>query len=248
MPEREGVQPPRVVILAGGLGTRLRERSGELPKALVEVRGEPFAHHQLRLLAAQGVREVVYVIGFRGEKLRHAIGDGGRFGLRVEYVDEGEELHGTGGALRVALDAGALADQVAILYGDSYLPIDLAPVWAAFEGSLRPALMTVLRNEDRWDRSNAVVEGSHVVLYDKRTEHRDSRMAWIDYGLTVLRREVVDGIPRNAVVDLGEIYRALSVRGELAAYEVFTRFYEAGSPDGLAELEVYLGSEPAGGR
>ena len=220
----------------------MQHRSGELPKALVEVRGEPFAHHQLRLLAAQGVREVVYVIGFRGEKLRRAIRDGSRFGLRVEYVDEGDELHGTGGALRFALDAGALADTVAILYGDSYLPIELAPVWAAFEASERPALMTVLRNEDRWDRSNAVVEGGAVVLYDKRAEARDPRKAWIDYGLAVLRREVVEGIPAGSVVDLGDVYRELSLQGDLAAYEVSTRFYEAGSPDGVAELERYLES------
>lgn len=220
----------------------MQHRSGELPKALVSVRGEPFAHHQLRLLAGQGVREVVYVIGFRGEKLRDDVGDGSRFSLRVDYVDEGEELHGTGGALRFALDAGALTDPIAILYGDSYLPIELAPVWAAFEASQRPALMTVLRNEDRWDRSNTVVEDGAVVLYDKRPEERNTQMHWIDYGLTVLRREVVEEISPGAVVDLGDVYRKLSLQGELAAYEVPTRFYEAGSPDGVAELERYLES------
>jgi len=220
----------------------MQHRSGELPKALVSVRGEPFAHHQLRLLAGQGVREVVYVIGFRGEKLRDDVGDGSRFSLRVDYVDEGEELHGTGGALRFALDAGALTDPIAILYGDSYLPIELAPVWAAFEASQRPALMTVLRNEDRWDRSNTVVEDGAVVLYDKRPEERNTQMHWIDYGLTVLRREVVEEISPGAVVDLGVVYRKLSLQGELAAYEVPTRFYEAGSPDGVAELERYLES------
>ena len=197
MPERKHIEPPLVVILAGGLGTRMRDRAGELPKALVEVAGEPFAHHQLRLLAGQGVREVVFVIGFRGEKLRAAIGDGSRFGLSVGYVDEGEELHGTGGALRYALDADALTDPIAVLYGDSYLPIELAPVWAAFAESGRLALMTVLRNEDRWDRSNAVVEDDVVVLYDKRPEERTARMAWIDYGLTVLSREVVEDIARG---------------------------------------------------
>ncbi len=160
----------------------------------------------------------------------------------MEYVDEGETLHGTGGAVRFALDAGALTDPVAVLYGDSYLPIELAPVWAAFEGSRLPALMTVLRNEDRWDRSNAIVEGGDVVLYDKRAEHRDPRMAWIDYGLTVLRLEVVEKISPGSTVDLGEVYRTLSLRGSLAAYEVSTRFYEAGSPDGVAELECYLES------
>ncbi len=128
----------------------------------------------------------------------------------------------------------------ACLYGDSYLPLDLTPVWGAFRTAERPALMTVHRNEDRWDQSNAVVEDGMVVLYDKRPEHREPRMAWIDYGFAVLRREVVEEIPRGAVADLGDVYRDLSSRGDLAAYEVFTRFYEAGSLDGLVELERYL--------
>lgn len=240
MPERERLGPPQVVILAGGLGTRLQHLTGELPKALVPVAGEPFAHHQLRLLAAQGVRDVLYVIGFRGEQLRAAVGDGSEFGVTVSYVDEGPELHGTGGALRFALDAGALADVIAVLYGDSYLPIELAPVWAAFEAPRRPALMTVLRNEDSWGRSNAIVESGTVVVYDKRPEGRDPRMAWIDYGLSVLRRGVVEEIPAGTPVDLGDLYHNLSIRGDLAAYHVSTRFYEVGSPEGVAELERHL--------
>ena len=237
---RDAGSPPQVVILAGGLGTRLQHLTGELPKALVPVRGEPFAHHQLRLLVGQGAREVLYVIGVGGDQIRAAIGDGSAFGVSVTYADEGTDLHGTAGALRFALDAGALGDVIAVLYGDSYLPIDLAPIWAAFEASGCPSLMTVLRNEDRWDRSNAVFENGSVVLYDKRPQSRDPRMAWIDYGLSVLRRDVVEGIPSSAVVDLGDIYRDLSVRGDLAGYEVSTRFYEAGSPEGVAELERYL--------
>lgn len=212
----------------------------DLPKALVPVLGEPFAFHQLRLLASQGVSEVVYVVGHRGEQLRDAVGAGRAFGLDVSYVDEGDQLHGTGGALRVALDEGALPPQFGVLYGDSYLPVELAPVWEAFAASGRPALMTVHRNEDRWDRSNAVLEGGLVVLYDKRPESRDERMKWIDYGFCVLRREVVEEIAAGQVVDLADVYRRLSARGELAGHEVTERFYEAGSPQGLADLERHL--------
>jgi NDP-sugar pyrophosphorylase family protein len=230
-------------VLAGGLGTRMEAFAGDLPKALLPVLGEPFVHHQLRLLAEQGVREAVFVIGFRGDALRAAVGDGGAFGLQVTFVDEGSELHGTAGALRFAHASGALGDPIAVLYGDSYLPIDLAPVWDAFAGTGLPALMTVLRNEDRWDRSNAVVEDGRVVLYDKRPEHRDPRMAWIDYGLSVLRRDVLEEIPSGAVVDLGDVYSDLARRGDLAAHEVSERFYEAGSPEGVVELERYLGEK-----
>ena len=211
-----------------------------IPKALVPVLGEPFAFHQLRLLSSQGVRDVVYVVGHRAAQIRDAVGDGSEFGLGVSYVDEGDELHGTGGALRVALDRGALGEAFGVLYGDSYLPTELAPIWAAFAASGRPALMTVHRNEDRWDRSNAVLEDGLVVVYDKRPEARDPRMAWIDYGFSVLRRTVVDGIPAGTTVDLAEIYGTLSARGELAGHEVAERFYEVGSPEGVADLERHL--------
>ena len=234
------VQPSPVVVLAGGLGTRLRDAAPGLPKALVPVLGEPFAFHQLRLLASQGVREVVYVIGHLGSQIRAAVGDGDAFGLGVSYVDEGESLRGTGGALRFAHDRGVLPEVFGVLYGDSYLPIDLAPIWLAFDISNRPALMTVLRNDDLWDRSNASFENGHVTAYDKRPETRSSEMRWIDYGFSVLRRDVVGSISAG-VVDLAEVFRDLSERGELAGFEVAERFYEVGSPEGVADLERRLG-------
>jgi NDP-sugar pyrophosphorylase family protein len=232
--------PPQVVILGGGLGTRMEAFGGGRPKALIPILGEPFAHHQLRLLAAQGIREVVYVIGFRGEQIRSEVGDGRALGVAVSYVDEGERLHGTGGALRFAHDAGSLADVFGVVWGDSYLPIDLRPVLAAFHSSGCPALMTVLRNEDRWDRSNAVFRDGRVIDYDKRARHRDPQMRWIDYGFSVFRRQVVESIPSGAARDLGDVCRELSLRSELAGFEVDTRFFEVGSPEGVAALEAYL--------
>jgi NDP-sugar pyrophosphorylase family protein len=233
-------RPLQVVILGGGLGTRMEDFVGGRPKSLIPILGEPFVHHQLRLLVRQGIRDVVYVIGFRGEQIRTEVGDGRRFGVAVSYVDEGERLHGTGGALRFAHDTGSLDDVFGVVYGDSYLPIDLRPVWAAFHSSGCPALMTVLRNEDRWDRSNAVFRDGKVIEYDKRARTRDQRMRWIDYGFSVLRRGVVESIPSGVVRDLADVYRELSLRGDLAGFEVDTRFFEVGSPDGVAALESYL--------
>lgn len=234
----------QVVILAGGLGTRVRQLTGDLPKALLPIRGEPFVHHQLRLLRRQRIRDVVFVTGYRGASIQEAVGTGEEFGLSVSFVDEGEALHGTAGALRVALDAGALSGSFAVLYGDSYLPIDVTPVWAAFADAGRAALMTVFRNDDRWDRSNAVLEGGMVTLYDKRPDARHPGMAWIDYGLSVLDRRVVEALPAGEVVDLADVYRDLSLRGQLAGFEVASRFYEVGSPEGIADLEDYLAHEP----
>jgi NDP-sugar pyrophosphorylase family protein len=230
------------VILAGGVGSRLRPLTEDAPKALLPVLGRPFADWQLELLADQGVDRVLYSVGYRGEMIRDHVGDGGRWGLRVSYVDEGERLRGTGGALRLALDLGELEDDFFVLFGDSYLPIDLAPIELAWRQTDLPALMTVYRNDRRLDASNAIYREGQVVLYDKsRPAERVAEMHWIDFGLSVLAREsVAERVPAGAVADLADLMRELSRERKLAGFEVSERFYEAGSSAGLRELEDYL--------
>jgi NDP-sugar pyrophosphorylase family protein len=226
------------VILAGGLGTRMRPATEQIPKVLLPVAGQPFAHHQLKLLQDGGVTDVVYSIGYLGEMVRDYVGDGRRFGLDVSYVDEGAELRGTGGALRLAADAGALSDRFLVLYGDSYLPIDFGAVAAAFDRGPEPALMTVFHNRDQWVPSNVVFDGHRVVTYDKR--RTVPGMDWVDYGVSVLHRSLVMELDAGSVVDLADVFHELSGAGRLAGYEVHERFYEIGSPPGLAEVEGIL--------
>jgi NDP-sugar pyrophosphorylase family protein len=237
------------VVLAGGLGTRMRPATEAIPKALVPVLGRPFADWQLEHLAAQGVERVTYSVGYRGDMLRAHVGDGQRFGLRMSWVDEGERLRGTGGALRLALDEGALEKAFFVLYGDSYLPVQMSEVEAAWRDSKQPALMTVLRNEGRWDSSNAIFKDGRVTLYDKsRPQNKQSEMHWIDYGLSVLTRDVIASrVKSGSVADLADLMKDLSREGLLAGFEVHQRFYEAGSPAGLKDLEHYLSNAGNGG-
>jgi NDP-sugar pyrophosphorylase family protein len=230
------------VVLAGGLGTRMRPLTERMPKALIPVLGKPFCDWQLAHLASQRIERVLYSVGYRGDMLRDHVGDGSRFGLEVSWVDDGKRPLGTAGALRRALDSQLLDGAFFVLYGDSYLPITMADVEQVWRGSNLPALMTVLRNEGRWDKSNAIYANGKVVLYDKsRPNTRRAEMAWIDYGLSVLTSDVIAGrVPSGAVVDMADILRDLSVEGLLAGYETSQRFYEAGSPQGLRDLEEYL--------
>lgn len=230
------------VVLAGGLGTRMRPMTETMPKALIPVLGRPFADWQLELLAERGVDRAVYCIGYRGDMLRAHVGDGSRFGLKVSWVDEGSRLLGTGGALRLALDDRDLDESFFVLNGDSYLPINMAEVEQAWRESAQPALMTVLRNDGQWDRSNAIYSDGRVVLYDKgQSAERPSEMHWIDYGLSVLTRDVIASrVKSGAVADMADIMRNLSRDGLLAGFEVRQRFYEAGSPAGLRDLEEFL--------
>ncbi len=224
------------VILAGGLGTRMRPLTDHCPKTLLPVRGRPFAYHQLHWLAAQGVTEVVYAIGHQGQMIRRYWDSEPQPVGWIRYVDEGETLRGTGGALRLALEQGVLQESFLVIYGDSFLPIVFAPVWNAFLESGKPALMTVLRNEGRWDRSNAVYEDGRVVLYDKQG---GAAMQYIDYGLSAMRRAVLEGVTAEKF-DLADLFRDLSLQGKLAGFRVAERFYEVGSPAGLLALEAYL--------
>jgi MurNAc alpha-1-phosphate uridylyltransferase len=231
------------LILAGGLGTRMQEYDPTLPKTLLPVAGRPFADWQLEWLRSEGVESVVYSIGHLGEQIRQFVGTGERWDLSVEFVEESAGLRGTGGAIRLAADHGVLADHFFVLYGDSYLRLDLAGLDAHFAEERLPAIMTVFANEGRWDTSNVVFDGSLVTRYRKDSPEADPSMAYIDYGLSVLDRGVVtERIPPDRHVDLAALMADLSDDRLLGGFEVYERFYEIGSPDGIAELGEYLTS------
>lgn len=227
-------------ILAGGLGTRMREISNDLPKALIPVLGKPFLFYQLEWLARQNVRRVVLALGYCADMISVAVGDGSRFGLSVAYANEGDALRGTGGALRFIADLGLLDDSFFVLYGDSYLPIDFLPVWRT-SGDGRFDTMTVMRNDGRWDKSNVIFRNGDLMLYDKFAPNPGALgMTYIDYGLSVLTRDtIVHGVPADDVTDLAHLLNRLSIERRLRGHEVFERFYEIGSPQGLADFEDY---------
>ena len=225
-----------VAILAGGLATRLRPLTEIIPKALVEINGEPFLAHQLRLLSRSGIDRVVLCAAYRGEQIREYAGDGRAFGLHIDYSFDGPQLLGTAGAIRHALPL--LGGRFFVLYGDSYLPCDYAAIQRTFLASKMAALMTIFPNSDRWDTSNVEFSGGRIRAYDK--VNRTAAMRHIDYGLGVFRRDVFEALSEGEPVDLAAVYRDLVRRGELAAYEVPTRFYEIGSPEGIRELAEFL--------
>ena len=225
-----------VAILAGGLATRLRPQTETTPKALLDVNGEPFVAHQLRLLRARGIVQVVLCIGYLGEQIARVVGDGSQFGLKVTYSFDGPTLRGTAGAIKNALPL--LDESFLVLYGDSYLECDYTAVQTAFERAGKQALMTVYRNEGHWDTSNVEFADGHMRAYSK--QQRTERMKHIDYGLGVFSRAAFIGVPERTPYDLEMLYRDMLEQGQLAVCEVSQRFYEIGSPAGLEELRQHL--------
>jgi len=231
-----------VAILAGGLATRLRPITEKIPKVLVPIAGKPFLAHQLTLLHEQGITRAVLCLGHLGEMVRQGFGDGAAQGVQLDYSFDGPVLLGTGGALKLALPK--LGEKFFVLYGDSYLPTPFAPIAEFFERSGKPGLMTVYRNEGKYDTSNVVFGDGEIKVYDKK--QRRPEMRHIDYGLSLFRREVFERYPADKPFDLADVMRDLVVKKQLAGYEVPERFYEIGSHEGLEELNALLSKETGG--
>jgi NDP-sugar pyrophosphorylase family protein len=209
---------------------------------MIMVAGEPFIAHQLRLLRREGITNLIICSGHLGEQVKSFVGDGSRFECNIRYAADGNRLLGTGGALRQALPL--LGAQFFVMYGDSYLDISFRPVYEAFLRSNCPALLTVFRNANQWDKSNVEYIDGRIRRHDK--VNRTSAMQHIDYGLSVLASDALAQRPTGVPFDLSEVYRDLAACGQLAGYEVQNRFYEIGSPAGLAETDSYLSAKRQG--
>ena len=240
-----------VVVLAGGLATRLGPLTEATPKSLLDVAGRPFVEHQMDLLARHGLRDVVFCIGHHGDQVANALGDGSRWGMHFRFVPDGLRLLGTGGAIRAVLPL--VGPAFFVLYGDSYLDCDYAAIERTFREGTAAGLMTVYRNDNRFDRSNVQFEHGRILVYDK--QHRTAAMRHIDYGLGVLTPRAFepwspgskDPGRRSDGFDLAVVYQHLVARGELLGYEVATRFYEIGSREGLEETRAVLAARASNG-
>jgi NDP-sugar pyrophosphorylase family protein len=227
-----------MVILAGGLGTRLRPLTSEVPKALIPIGGKPFLHHQIELLKRQGIRDIVLCVGHLADMVEDYFGDGRWLSVRIRYSEEEGSLLGTAGAIKKAQPL--LADDFFLMYGDSYLMIDYQEIMRYFRRFHRLGLMVVWKNRDQLDRSNVAVEAHLVTAYNK--DQKSPNMTYINYGLSVLRKEALLVIPNGRPFSQEEFYQILIARGELLAFEVEQRFYEIGSPKGLKEFQMLIAS------
>jgi NDP-sugar pyrophosphorylase family protein len=228
-----------VALLAGGLATRLGHAAATVPKAMVEVAGRPFIEHQLELLHRNGIRRVVLCLGHLGEQIEDHLGDGSRFAMELRYRHDGKAALGTGGAVRSALPE--LGDVFWVMYGDSYMDIDYSAVLEKFDQNAAAlGLMTVIRNDDRWDRSNVIFRGGRLMRYDKKNRAPDMR--YIDYGVQILRSEAAERLIANRPADVADLYRVLVSEGRMVGHEVNRRFYEIGTPGSLEETRRFLGN------
>lgn len=225
---------PQIVILAGGLGTRLRPLTDSVPKPLVNIMGKPFIQWQIELLREFGIKRFLLCVGHRADQIETFLGDGSRFEVEVKYSHDGETQLGTGGAL---IKAYAMLDPwFLVMDGDSYLPIDFRGPIAAFRESQRQGLMAVYRNQNRFGPSNVRIQRGQVTAYNREA----TNYSYIHIGLTILDRGLLTRFPAETFLLMDAIYQDLVAHGNLVAYTVRRRFYEIGSFEGIAALERRL--------
>jgi len=233
----------QAVILAGGLGTRLRPLTETIPKPMMSIKGRPFLEYELLLLKSHGIHDYVLCVGYLGEKIEEYFGDGSNFGVTIRYSHD--TLAGPAGALKRAEDL--LEDIFFVTYGDAYLRLDYEQVMEYFTEKKELGLMTVYENRNNYGKSDLVVRDGYVVRYDKKKNNE--AMNWINFGVSLLRKKALELIPKDrSFVDEEEFYGNLIERKELLAYEVRERFYEIGNPASLQEFEKFVSQEEKGGQ
>lgn len=227
----------QAVILAGGLGVRLRPLTLTVPKPMVPVAGKPFLEHQIAMLREQGVDEVVLLTGYLSQAIEDHFGDGADFGVRIRYSREEQPL-GTGGGLVQARDL--LRDVFLLLNGDSYLEIDYRALHERLLRSDAQAAMVVYDNgtEDTTVLNNVRVDSAAYVTRYEKDGGEESNLTHVDAGVLAVRKSVLELCPTEGVFSFEkELYSLLGERRELLGHEVRQRFYDIGNPDRLRLFE-----------
>jgi NDP-sugar pyrophosphorylase family protein len=229
----------QAIILAGGLGTRLRRLTSMIPKSMVTILGRPFLAYQLELLKSYEITDIVLSIGYLGDQIRDYFGNGSRMGLRLTYSFE-EKPMGTGGGIKSA--SHLLKDEFFVIYGDSYLPIDYREVQDFFKKSSKMGLLVAYDNkrDDTAVPSNVCIdENMFVTNYNKSFNY--NTLDFVEAGVLAFKKTILNFIPNNKTVSLEqEIFPALITQRELISFITNQRFYDIGSSDRLRKFEDYL--------
>jgi len=239
----------QALILAGGLGTRLRPTTETIPKPLMPVGEHFFLHYLLRMLVENGVQDVLLLIGHLSEKVIEAIGDGARCGCRVAYSIE-EELLGTGGAIKNA--AAKVHDEFFVLNGDTYLPIDYRAVEAHWEARRNEldGLLVVYDNVQPVAPDNVRLGDDELVAEYRKyvdappngaVQNARDASGGVDAGVQIFKKTILGMIPEGRAASIEvEVFPELVARRRLGTYVTSTRYYDIGTPERLATFERYI--------
>tara|TARA_B000000565_G_C23758301_1_gene367363 strand:- start:58 stop:762 length:705 start_codon:yes stop_codon:yes gene_type:complete len=227
----------QIIIIAGGLATRLGTLTSNKPKSLIDINGDPFIIHQLRYLKNQGFKKIHLCLGFLADQIITTLKHFNYLDLNITYSLDGDNQLGTGGALKNALDK--CEDYFFVQYGDSYLPINYSKIYDFFVmNKSQSNILTIYENNSMYDKSNVIYTANKIFKYDKNLN--SAEMNFIDYGLSLLKKDEIIPILENNISDLSEVYKILINENKMIPYIVKERFYEIGKPEGIADMKKYI--------
>lgn len=234
--------PMQAVILAGGLGMRVRPLTLKTPKAMIPIMGKPYLEYQLQFIKNYNITNILLCVGYLGEKIQSYFGDGQPWGVRIKYYFEENPL-GTGGALRNARHL--LDDCFFLIYGDSYLPIDYLSIEKKFLEIDKTVLMVLYDNqEDTSVPNNVSLNREGVVTHYEKDPH-NRILQYVDAGVLALKKDILDMLPSDREVSLEkDIFPNLIARQECAGFVTQQRFYDIGTPERLKAFEDYVNKQP----
>jgi NDP-sugar pyrophosphorylase family protein len=206
----------------------MRAVGGSTPKALLPVGKQTFIDYQLQWLKLLGVNEVILALGHEGKVIEEHILKNKNLFPKTQFSYDGPVLLGTGGAIKKA--QSLLAADFMVLYGDSFLFIDLKRFHDTHKAAGRPLTMSIFENLDEGDRSNVVYRNGHIEKYDK-IDH-PLEMEYIDYGLSYLNKDYFIKNSSSEKFDLAEYMAKLAKGKKATAYVAREIFHEVGSPTG----------------
>jgi D,D-heptose 1,7-bisphosphate phosphatase len=243
----------QLIILAGGAGTRLRARLGDLPKPMIPIAGKPLLEHQVELAKKHGFTDLIFFVHYRANLIENHFGDGKKFGVQIRYILEKEPL-GTAGAVFAGMEF--LADRFVVLYGDTMVNVDLNRIWNAHEKAGAAATLLLHPNDHPFDSDLVELDSNSFVTAFHNRPHAENiwRQNLVNAGLYVLEKSALQEwagssgrqsapssdqknqsrfTPAATIVDFGkDIFPALVARGErLLGYNSPEFIKDIGTPE-----------------
>lgn len=226
----------QMVILCGGLATRLGNLAKDIPKSMIKIKNKPFLEHQIENLKNHSIKDIVLCVGHLSDKIENYFGNGKKFGVNILYSYDKDKPLGPIGALKNA--EPLLEDIFFIMYGDSYLNVDFQKIYSYFIKQNKLGLMAVYKNFNKYDKSNLIVKNNLVVAYGEKNRTQD--MIYIDYGTSILRKKSLNSISKNTFYSTGQFFSELILNKQLIAFEIEERFYHIGNPDALIDFRNFI--------
>ena len=226
----------QAVILAGGIGTRLRPLTYKIPKPMIALNNRPFLEYLIDLLKENGIEEVILLLGYLPEKIKEYFGNGSKFGMNIKY-SIGAVSFETGKRIKNAEEL--LNGNFLLMYCDNYWPLNLKKLVKYHDEHNVLTTVTIYTNKDNSTKSNIKVDDQgYVALYDK--SRKEENLSGVDIGFFVINKKIFELMPNTNFSFEKEILPKLIKKKQLAGYLTDHRYYSIGNLERLPITEKYL--------